>query len=496
MKVAGYIRVSTDSEGQKESPENQKQLIFDFLKERDYDLFHFYTDVQTGTNDNREGLKNLIADAENNKFDVIVAKELSRLGRNVGLLYQLKKIAETKGIRIITLDGRVDTQDASKQAMFGLYAWMYENESQRTSERIKSVFQMKYKNGKFLGAHAPYGYTVRDGKLIIRDDYTVDVVRDIYSKYLEGWGHDKIARFLSNKQLPTPSTVLGKSNASKYWQGTSIKKILQNPHYVGDLVQGRETTLNVTNKKRVLLNEEDWVVMPNTHEPIISRELFEEAKHLLAMRARRGRGRTKAPKHLFTNIAYCSDCGKGMWYRSNRKGYICGTYARHGNIACTNHAVKEQNLIEAILNDLKAMYNKLNLPDLDAKVKQRINANEKKMTKQLQAIDKQVQKQMDLKKNALQKFVNDDITKDDYDDLVTYVQDTLQLLESEKRELKKMMDESHSVSKLSAIKEQLKNAVTFDTLTTEMLLRFIEKIEVKEDKSIKIYYKFAMVEGL
>lgn len=142
------------------------------------------------------------------------------------------------------------------------------------------------------------------------------------------------------------------------------------------------------------------------------------------------------------------------------------------------------------------MHDKLNLPDLDAKVKQRINANEKKATKQLQAIDKQIQKQMDIKKNALQNFVSDDITKDDYDDLVTDVQDTLQHLETEKSELKKMMDESHSVSRLSAIKEQLKKAVTFDTLTTEMLLRFIEKIEVKEDKGIKIYYKFAMVEGL
>lgn len=496
MKVAGYIRVSTDSEGQKESPKNQEQLILDFLKEGQHDLFDFYIDIQTGTNDNREGLKNLIADAENNKFDVIVAKELSRLGRNVGLLYQLKKIAETKGIRIITLDGRVDTQDASKQAMFGLYAWMYENESQRTSERIKSVFRMKYKNGKFLGSHAPYGYTVHDGKLIMRDDYTVDVVRDIYSKYLEGWGHDKIARYLSNKQLPTPSTLLGKSNASLYWQGTSVKKILQNPHYVGDLVQGRETTLNVTNKKRVFVNEEDWIIVSNTHEAIISRELFEEAKQLLQAKARKGRGRTKAPKHLFTNLAYCSDCGQSMWYKSNRLGYICGTYARHGNIACTNHAIKEQSLTEVILSDLKAMHDKLNLPDLDAKVKQRINANEKKATKQLQAIEKQIQRQMDIKKNALQKFVSDDITKDDYDDLVTDVQNTLQHLETEKRELKKMMAESYSASRLSAIKGQLEKAVTFDTLTTEMLLRFIEKIEVKEDKGIKIYYKFAMVEGL
>ena len=147
MRVAGYIRVSTNHEGQKESPENQKQLVLNYITDNNFDLYDFYTDIQTGTTDNREGLKKLISDAENKEFDVIVAKELSRLGRNVELLYQLKRIAETKGVRLITLDGKVDTQDFSKQAMFGLYAWIYESESQRISERIKSVYQMKYKSG-------------------------------------------------------------------------------------------------------------------------------------------------------------------------------------------------------------------------------------------------------------------------------------------------------------------------------------------------------------
>ncbi|MEK5440711.1 recombinase family protein [Fredinandcohnia sp. FSL W7-1320] len=87
MRVAGYIRVSTNKEGQKESPENQKQMILDFITENHFDLYDLYTDVQTGTTDNREGLKKLIHDAENKEFDVIVAKELSRLGRNVELLY-------------------------------------------------------------------------------------------------------------------------------------------------------------------------------------------------------------------------------------------------------------------------------------------------------------------------------------------------------------------------------------------------------------------------
>lgn len=82
---------------------------------------------------------------------------------------------------------------------------------------LKSVYQMKYKRGKFMGSIAPYGYNLHEGKLLPRDDYTVDIVRDIFNKYLEGWGHDKIARYLTNRDIPTPSQVVGKATAGLYW---------------------------------------------------------------------------------------------------------------------------------------------------------------------------------------------------------------------------------------------------------------------------------------
>ena len=419
MRVAGYIRVSTNKEGQKESPENQKQMILDFITENHFDLYDLYTDVQTGTTDNREGLKKLIHDAENKEFDVIVAKELSRLGRNVELLYQLRRVADNKGVRLITLDGKVDTQDFSKQAIFGLYAWIYESESQRICDRIKSVFHMKYKSGKFLGSIPPYGYALKDKKLIIRDDYTVSVVKDLFEKYLEGWGHDKIARYLTNNDIPTPSQVIGKANAGLYWQGSTIKKILKNPHYAGDLVQGRETTMNVTNKTRKVNDQSEWITISNTHEPIISRNMFEQVQSLLEQKAKRGRGGTRKRKHLFTNIAYCSDCGKSMHYRINRKGYICGSYAKHGKKACSSHVIKEQLLEEIILDDLKEIADDLVHPNLESKIEKKVKATAKQNESRLQSIEKQVQKQKELKRNALQKFISEDISKQDYDDFVS-----------------------------------------------------------------------------
>ena len=153
-----------------------------------------------------------------------------------------------------------------------------------------------------------------------------------------------------------------------YWQGSTVKKILKNHHYVGDLVQGSETTMNVTNKTRKANNPNEWITISDTHEPIISRDVFEQVQKLLEQKARRGRDGTRKKKHLYTNIAYCSECGNGMWYRANRKGSICGTYAKHGNKACSNHAVKEHELTEIILYDLKNMSSNIDHPNLERNI--------------------------------------------------------------------------------------------------------------------------------
>ncbi len=185
-----------------------------------------------------------------------------------------------------------------------------------------------------------------------------------------------------------------------------------------------------------------------------------------------------------------------MHYRINRKGYICGSYAKHGKKACSSHVIKEQLLKEIILDDLKEMADDLEHPNLESKIKKKVRATAKQNESRLQSIEKKIQKQMELKHNALQKYIADDISKQDYDDFVNTVQEKLQQLEIEKAEIISAIDSKKAAIKISAILEQLKAFLNFNTLTTEMLLRFVEKIEVTENKDVKIYYKFAQVEGL
>ncbi|WP_242731698.1 recombinase family protein [Bacillus altitudinis] len=153
------------------------------------------------------------------------------------------------GIHILTLDGARDTL-SGKTDNFGLFALLYEKESQTISRRVKETFAIRASNGKFKGSIPPYGYFIENHQLKIRNDFTPDVVRRIFNSYLSGKGFDRIARELIEDGVPTPSQVAGKSDAGAVWHGASVRNILENPHFTGSLVQQRETTVNVTTDKR------------------------------------------------------------------------------------------------------------------------------------------------------------------------------------------------------------------------------------------------------
>jgi site-specific DNA recombinase len=146
MKCAVYVRVSTNKEEQKLSLQNQKSLFYEYVASKGWDIYDFYVDVESGTSSERVSLKQMIKDAEQRKFDVIMAKELSRLARNGELSYKIRRIADENNIHIITLDGAIDTLK-DKREMFGFWAWLYENESRSTSNRIKAALRSRAMRG-------------------------------------------------------------------------------------------------------------------------------------------------------------------------------------------------------------------------------------------------------------------------------------------------------------------------------------------------------------
>ena len=183
MRCAVYARVSTEMDSQKTSIDNQIDMFRHYANHNDMEIVKVYTDKKSGTKGNRPGLKELIEDAKAGLFDVILAKELSRLARNGRLSYELRDICQIHNIHIVCLDNSINTIKGDVQN-FGLFAWLYENESANSSRRNKAAKKTKASRGQFVGSNPPYGYYTENGKLKIRNDDTPNIVRRIFTEYI------------------------------------------------------------------------------------------------------------------------------------------------------------------------------------------------------------------------------------------------------------------------------------------------------------------------
>lgn len=496
MKAAIVRRVSTTKEIQEQSLKNQQNFFEDYVKSRGWDIFDIYTETESGTKFNRKEMNRLIADAKMGRFDIILAKELSRLARNQRLAHEIKDVIETYNIHLITMDGAIDTTNGNTN-MFGLYAWIYEQEAQRTSERIKMALTTRAKQGRFKGSIPPYGYELREGKLVVKEDNSPEVVRLIFQRYIEGKGFDAIARELFEAGVPTPSMVAGKSKPTIFWNGSSVRSILENPHYTGNMVQGRESTVSVTNKARRTRDENEFIVVQDTHEPIIASDQFETVQQLIAFNRRRSftysevSNRPHQIVHLFTGIIFCADCGSGFHYKRNSRGYICGRSDKHGDKACTKHRVREDNLIDLIQNDLQRLAGLFDDKCYYDEVRAELMKSRSKLDKELQSCNAKIDRLNNLKRKALSKYLEEEISKSQYDDYIAAQDAEGRRIQGDKERLEAAMLTVCDPNSLERVKEIVALALEFKDINREVINRVIEKIEVREDGTVRLYYRFA-----
>lgn len=308
MICAVYVKISTELEQQKMSLEHQESRFVKHIVDQGWTLFKVYKDIDTGTHGKRPGFIQMLEDAKDNKFDIILAKELSRLVRNIGLSEEFKRTVLSNKIHIWTLDGAINTleDDISK---YGLYAWIYEEESPQ-------------------------------------------VVRMIFKKYIEGNGLQTIARYLSDEGYQTPATLKGKKNAGLFWHSSTVKKILKNRHYIGDLEQCKETNKDISIKGR---KKSESIIVEDTHEAIITKEDYYCIQKMMEERATKHVERVTPMKRLFSDKLFCADCGKKRWLIKQQMKYECGTFKKHGAKHCSSHKIKEDALVDILRSDLISM---------------------------------------------------------------------------------------------------------------------------------------------
>lgn len=374
-KAGLYLRLSKDDEraGESASIENQKLLLTKYAEEEGWDIVDIYIDDGwSGTNFQRPAFQRMMADAKDRRINVIVVKDLSRLGRNhieVGRLTD--DVFPELGIRFVAVNDRVDSL-LGEDDMAAYRNLFNEFLSKDTSRKVRSVKRSCMERGKYLGTYAPFGYKKDplDKHHLVIDGETAHIVRRMFEMRCQGQSYHSIAMSLSREQIPSPKELYyrrkNKQNPTKMsglWNAGTVKGILCSEIYIGHMVQGKFGTVSYKNHKQVAKPEEQWVRVEDTHEPLIDMEKWETVQALEAKNYR-PRKRSDGKQSMFVGVLRCADCGFNMRALSrtgkrpdgasyNYLHFLCGNYARNGSIACTTHTIREEALTKLILDEIR-----------------------------------------------------------------------------------------------------------------------------------------------
>lgn len=372
-KVGKYIRLSRDDgNNESESIVNQRKILDEKIPEYfedDYEIIDEYIDDgRTGTSDDtRPAFLRLVEDVKHGRINCIVTKNLSRAFRNSANQGKfLEEFIPLYHTRFISLyEPHIDTflnPEIVHSLEVSITGFINEQYAYKTSQDVRRTFDTKRKKGEFIGAFAPYGYQKKpdDKNSFMIDEEAAEVVRDIYHWFVnEGMSKMGITRRLNELGIPNPSTYKRKKglhyenprlhNSTGLWGVKTVREILLNEMYIGNMVQGRQKVVSYKVHNRIATGEEDWYIVRNTHEPIIDRETFEKAQRIHEKDTRISPGKRKL--YLFSGFLRCADCNQSMT-RHVSKGYAyyhCTTYTRKLKSLCSKHTIREDAVERAVL---------------------------------------------------------------------------------------------------------------------------------------------------
>lgn len=356
-KVAAYCRVSTDNEDQANSFESQQRYFRQYIEHNpDWELFEVFADegISGTSTKKRKEFNRMIACAKSGDFDLIITKEISRFARNtLDSIYYTRDLKK-HGVGVIFMNDNINTLDGDAELRLAIMSSIAQEESRKTSERVKWGQKRQMEQGVVFG-RSMLGYDVRDGKMYINED-GAKIVRLIFHKFVnEGKGTHVIARELREEGIE-PMRV-------KEWQNTVILRIIRNEKYCGDLVQKKTYTPDfLSHEKKYNRGQEEFIILKDHHEPIISRELFDEANRILDAKSLSQEGKAKhSNRYPFSGKLKCGHCGASYVARykkrkdgSQYKAWRCFEGAKYGSphidkagnqVGCTGPSIRNEEAI-------------------------------------------------------------------------------------------------------------------------------------------------------
>ena len=519
-----YLRLSNEEalEGESSSITNQRMMVQNYCRQNGIPLLReFVDDGWSGGNFDRPAFQEMLRQLEQGTANLVITKDLSRLGRDMReASFYAEQYFPERGIRYIAIADSFDTERENIMAPF-LFA-MNEVYLRDGSRKVRDVLRSKRESGQYC-ACPPYGYrkSEEDRNRLCPDELTAPIVQRIFQRAAEGDSSRKIALDLNEDGVipPLKYRVLyrdsfspeGAARASDLWNYTTVKRILKNPVYLGHTLLGRSRKASVKSEKKVAVPQENWAVTENTHEPLVSLELYERAQRNLGKGSRDYRSYEQVRRSIFGGIAFCGRCGHalcscGTVYRGEREKYwyLSCTHQRRDIAApCEGVRIRYADLLDLVRRDLNEL---LVLDDgqvetLVQDVLRRLGAgrNEESLRQQKE------------KARARLGTIDTMITKLYADNAEGRLEDArlhrlVAQLEQEASGLQNLLREAEEPEPVREAQERYRrffdlarSYTCLDTLDRETLETFVERIEVgprergpdgEAHQSVRIFYRF------
>ncbi|MBP5605467.1 MAG: recombinase family protein [Ruminiclostridium sp.] len=524
-KTALYCRLSVDDGrlGESVSIESQKILLVQYCKDhaiRNYEIY--YDDGYSGTNFDRPGFISMYDDIKKGLIDTVIVKDQSRFGRSyidVGMyVEQFKEM----GVKFIAVDDCYDSMQGDYDMMFPMRNVINEYYAREASKKTKTAKKAKARAGQFIGSKPPFGYKLdpEDRHHLIVDEPAAEVVRRIFTLAAQGTGYNRMTKIFRAEKVLTPIAYFNLHNPdyfkSDYWRKefdwhvTSIKSILNNEVYLGTLVYGKERNKSMKSKKRVRNPREEWIVVENCHEPIITQEMWDRVHKILSTKHRPIKS---GEIQMFAGLLYCADCGHALTYSQKQRvdgsyhgSYSCWMYKTHGKEYCTSHYITFDDVYSVVLADIQRVIRSYNYdPEMFRKIlsERCSSTSDKKIAALTEECEHKAARISEIDK-VLNKLYEDNalgkIPDDRFETMLrTYgiEQDALRkALPALKAEIEQLSGQNDAADKFINV---IKKYTYLNDLNAEILNALIDRITVhsketgsdgKEYRQIEISYRF------
>jgi site-specific DNA recombinase len=506
LRVYGYVRLSRDDDDEKESLNNQKGILMDYAKRNGYNIIEIFEDDNiSGMTFDREGILSFKELAFSNKVDILLVKDLSRIGRDRIKSSIFLSEMRIYDVKVISVTENIDNFNENDDLVIGFKQIINEHYAKDISRKIKAGFKQKHREG--LVIMPPFGYRKdKNTNQIDIIDECANIVRLIFKLYIEGFGAKKIAQYLTENNFHTPSWYQGQHSGKVYhegkkwigkdiWSDRTVTRILENDSYVGVLRNGVATRSIIYKNKngknlRKDIPKEEHILHEGFYTPIIDKNTFDLAQQIRSSRSQNNVRASKNSKiHRYAGLILCQNCG-ASFVAKQRKGeipyieYVCNGYHRFGNKVCTPHRVKEIDLDDIVYAQLLILKDVTadNLNRAEKFIKE-WNSKQRDYTKKIENIKYKIsslkEEMKDYSRQLAKKLIDDDmfneLTRDANNEIKDYEKQVETLNES------KQINENAKNGLVTNL-EMLKDITSKKSISNIHIQMYIKNIIISEDE--------------